>query len=260
MNMDVIITEHLNNGIKIIKINRPEAHNAFDDHLIKLLLNELIVAEQDDAVRVVMLTAEGNNFSAGADLAWMKRMVNYSHQENVNDALMLATLLKKISYFPKPTIALAQGKTFGGGVGLLACCDIIIANDNASFCFSEAKLGLVPATIAPYVVQAIGVRQAQYYFLTAESFDALTAQRIGLVHQICSSSNLQENGLILAHKLLNNSPNALATIKRLITKIQNWDEALLQQTAEMIAEVRASTEAQEGMKAFFEKRAPSWVK
>jgi methylglutaconyl-CoA hydratase len=254
-----LVTSKLDaNGIAHLTLNRPECHNAFNDSLIHTLNTLLDALAKDEAVRLLLLTAQGKNFSAGADLGWMKKTAHYSKDENLVDALQLVKLLKGLFSFPKPTIALAKGAAMGGGVGLLACADVVIAEESAYFCFSETKLGLIPATIAPYVVRAIGPRAAGYYFLTAKLFSAQEAKNIGLVHEISSPENLLQSGLEMAATLLKNGPHALKRIKQVINKIHPLDDNLLQETAEIMASTRVSKEAQEGLAAFFDKRSPNW--
>jgi methylglutaconyl-CoA hydratase len=256
--MKSILVEHPSNGIAQVILNRPHKHNALDDNLIKLLITELTALEHDKNVKIIVLTANGKNFSAGADLAWMKRMISSSEEENFADAIQWVTLLKTLFNITKPILALPQGITLGGGVGLLACCDIVIAEKDARFCFAEAKIGLVPATIAPYVIQAIGPRAARYYFLTAKIFGTAEAQRIGLVHEMASAQDLLTTGMALALSLLKNGPNALREIKRLVLRCNLLDETFLKETAALIARVRVSKEGQEGLSAFLEKREPRW--
>lgn len=245
-------------GIGTITLNKPERHNVFDEKIIKMLNQTVLEFENDPTIRVIILAANGKNFSAGADLDWMKRMVNFSQQENVQDAMQLVELLRTLSHLSKPTIALANGMTVGGGIGLLACCDIVIAQHTASFCFAEAKIGLVPATVAPYVISAIGKRMAQYYFLTAKTFNAQEAKEMGLVQELCEEDALHAEGVKLAHTLLHNGPTALKEIKKLLLRFNGFSQDLLQETAQLIANVRVSEEAQEGLSAFFEKRKPKW--
>lgn len=253
-----IVLSTTRSGITTLVLNKPEKHNAFDEHLITRLTQLLLRHHEDPHTRVVILTANGANFSAGADLTWMQKMISYSKEENMADAQQLATLFKTLKHLSKPTIALVQGKTFGGGLGLLACCDIVIAAADASFCFSEAKLGLVPATIAPYIIQAMGARAAQYFFLTAQPFTADMAKYHGLIHEIVESTHLLSAGHDLARRLQANGPQALTVIKQLIARCLNQDDELLTETAELIASIRISAEAQEGLSAFLEKRQPQW--
>jgi len=250
----------INHSIAKITFNRPTIHNAFDDLLIEELTQTLISIEQYKQIRVVLLTSTGTSFCAGADLNWMKKMAEYSRDENLKDAQALAKLMEVLNNLSKPTIALVQGPTYGGGVGLVACCDIAIAAHEANFCLSEVKLGLVPAVISPYVIDAIGARAARRYFLTAEKFDAEAALRLGLIHQIVPSQELETAGTQLAKTIISNSPNAVTTAKKLISKInkQFIDKKLIQITAECIADIRSSAEGKEGVNAFLQKRKPSW--
>jgi len=248
-------------GCATVTLNRPELHNAFDDALIANLTAELARLAADEKVRVVVLAAAGKSFSAGADLNWMRRMADYTRQENVADAMALAELLRTLAELPKPTIARVQGAAFGGGVGLVAACDIVLASTRASFCLSEVKLGLIPATISPYVIAAIGPRAARRYFISAERFDAGRALQLGLAHEVVPEEELDAALESLVERLLANGPEAMAAAKRLVADVA-WrpvDETLLRETAERIADARASAEGKEGLAAFLEKRAPGWV-
>jgi methylglutaconyl-CoA hydratase len=249
-------------GIATLTLNRPELHNAFDDGLIAALLAELRRLAADPRLRLLVLCASGKSFSAGADLGWMRRTADYSRQENLADALQLAELMRTLDSFPRPTLALVQGAAFGGGVGLVACCDIAIAAETASFCLSEVKLGLIPAVISPYVIAAIGLRQARRYVLSAERFDAHEARRFGLVHEVVPAGELAARGCELCAQLLRNGPEAMAAGKQLVAAVARGplDETLIRGTALRIAAVRASAEGREGLAAFLEKRQPSWVK
>jgi methylglutaconyl-CoA hydratase len=246
--------------VATVRLNRPDKHNAFDEHLIAELTQAFRDLAADAAVRVVVLAANGPSFSAGADLHWMKRMSAMSRAENEHDSLLLADLMAAIDRCPKPVIALVQGAAFGGGVGLVACCDIAIASTRASFSLSEVRLGLIPAVISPYVAAAIGPRACRRYFLTAERFDAETAERLGLVHRVVEPEALgTAQDEIVAH-LLKGGPNALAAAKDLIQRVSDApnDEALRRDTAKRIADARASDEGKEGIAAFLEKRKPNW--
>jgi methylglutaconyl-CoA hydratase len=256
-----MLLKSITQNIVTLTLNRPEVHNAFDEQLIQQLTSELKAIEQNPNIRVVILAANGKNFCAGADLHWMQKMATYSHEENFQDALALANLMKTLYHLNKPTIALIHGATFGGGVGLVACCDIAIATTEASFCLSETKIGLIPAVISPYVIRAISERAARRYFLTAEAFDAATALQLGLIHQIVASAELENTGMLLAKTLLNNSPHAINMAKKLITDAANKtiDANLIKLTAEYIADIRISAEGQEGIKAFLEKRKANWT-
>jgi methylglutaconyl-CoA hydratase len=259
---DTVQTEIDARGTATVWLNRPDVHNAFDDELIAALTKELKRLEADKSVRVVVLEGRGKSFSAGADFNWMKRAVKYSQAENVRDAQALADLLRALNRLKKPTIAAVQGNAFGGGVGLVACCDIAFAADHVHFAFTEARLGLIPATIGPYVVRAIGQREARRYFLTAESFGAEEALRIGLVHQVCRLVDLNRLIRQTVDALLACGPVAQKEIKKLIRRVQygSIDSAMIADTAERIAAMRVSAEGQEGMAAFLEKRKPAWRK
>lgn len=249
-------------GVATLTLNRPEIHNAFDEVLIQNLTTQLLQLAADPQVRVVLLAANGKSFSAGADMHWMRRTAQYTQAENLRDAVALARLMNTLYRLAKPTIALVQGPAYGGGVGLAACCDMVIATTAASFCLSEVKVGLIPAAIGPYVIAAIGERAARRYFLTAERFDVQEAYRLGLVQQIVDESALMSAGLTLATTLLNNSPQAVTRAKEFIAAVvtRPIDEASLTFSAETIAELRATAEAQEGLTAFLEKRKPAWIK
>lgn len=251
-------------GVATITLNRAEKHNAFDAGIIAALTGALQDAERNRDVRVVVLTGAGKSFSAGADLGWMKSMAGYSEDENLEDSLKLAELMQVLDNLRKPTIARVNGHVFGGGVGLVSCCDIAIAVQGARFALSEVKLGLVPAVISPYVIAAIGERHARRFFLTAEAMDATVAQRIGLVHEVVSADALDEAVKKEIALLLQGGPEAQAAAKHLVRQVCHADidaeNHLRQTTAELIAQVRVSDEGQEGLSAFLEKRKPSWLK
>lgn len=249
-----------NNHIASITLNRPEIHNAFDDALIKELTETLEQIHQDDDIRIVLLQANGKSFSAGADVNWMQRMADYDEKQNYQDSLALAKLMQILYSLKQPTIAVVQGAAFGGGVGLVACCDIAIASDAASFCLSEVKIGLIPAVISPYVIAAIGERHARRYFLSAERFDAKQALAMGLVSEIVSSDDLTATATALAETILKNSPQAVSQAKQLIAQVANSsiDKQLIDYTAKEIAKIRVSPEGQEGLQAFLAKRKPNW--
>ncbi|MBC3764620.1 enoyl-CoA hydratase/isomerase family protein [Neptunicella marina] len=247
-------------GVATVTLNRPQKHNAFDDALIAELTAQFKQIAADKTVRVVVLTANGKNFCAGADLGWMQRMAGYSEEENRRDANALAEMLFTLNSLPQPTIARVNGAAFGGAVGLVACCDMAVATKLSQFCLSEVKLGLIPATISPYVIAAIGERQARRYFLTAERFTARRARRLGLVNETVTEEDLEPtvNGLI--DSLLQNSPAAIAAGKQLIANVskRSVDDKLLAYTSEQIAAIRVSQEGQEGLNSFLEKRLPAW--
>jgi methylglutaconyl-CoA hydratase len=248
--------------IGLITMNRPDRHNAFDDGLIAELTEALRSMEAEDGIRVIVLSGAGKSFCAGADLNWMKRMAAFSMDENRRDAMGLATLMRTLAHLHKPTIARVQGAAYGGGVGLVACCDIAVAAQSASFSLSEAKLGLIPAVISPYVVAAIGERAARRYFLTAERFDAAEAWRIGLVHELVGDhESLDDKIGEIVDAVLACSPSAQREAKDLIRAIASRPvtSELIQDTAERIAKIRSSPEGREGVAAFLEKRRASWV-
>ena len=249
-------------GTAWVTLNRPDVHNAFDDALIAGLGAAFERLGGDGAVRAVALRALGKSFSAGGDLNWMRRMAGYSPDENRRDAEGLAAMLHALSECPKPTLALVQGAALGGGVGLVAACDIALAADDATFCLSEVKLGLVPATIGPYVVAAVGERAARRYALTAERFGAAEAKRIGLVHEVVPAAELTSAAEAMLAALAGNGPMALAATKDLIRNLAGRpiDTDVMADTARRIADARASDEGREGIAAFLEKRKPNWVK
>jgi methylglutaconyl-CoA hydratase len=248
--------------VGIVTMNRPEKHNAFDDALIAELTESLRSLEAEDAVRVVVLSAAGASFSAGADLNWMRRMAGYSMEDNRRDAMALGALMRTLNNLRKPTVARVQGPAYGGGVGLVACCDIAIASQAASFSLSEAKLGLIPAVISPYVVAAIGERPARRFFLTGERFDASEAWRLGLLHDLAvDDEDLDEKVGQAVDALIACGPAAQREAKELIRAVANrpLTSELIQDTAERIARIRSSPEGREGVSAFLEKRKPSWI-
>lgn len=244
-------------------LNRPQVHNAFDDTLIAELSAALETLAVDPDVRALVLTGSGATFSAGADLNWMRGMARADGQENRDDALRLAKLLRTLQFFPKPTLARVNGSAYGGGVGLVACCDIAIGVEGAKFALSEVKLGLVPATIAPYVVQAIGARQARRLFVSAEIFDAAEAARIGLLHQCVAPDQLDEAVDRQLHLLAKGGPVAQHEAKQLALRTTGMTlesaERIDIGNAELIARLRASPEGQQGLSAFLDKRPPQWT-
>ena len=247
-------------GVATVTMNNPDKHNAFDDSIIAALSQLFHDIAQCDDIKVMILASTGKSFSAGADLGWMKRMASYSYQENLSDANALAHMLKNLNFLPQPTIAKVQGAAFGGAVGLASCCDIVIASTKASFCLSEVKLGLIPATISPYVVDAIGLKASRRYFQTAERFFSDKAQLLGLVDEVVSPELLTGEVNSMVEKLLVNGSQARQQAKKLSQDVafQAIDDNLLKDTSERIAAIRVSTEGQEGLTAFFEKRTPNW--
>lgn len=254
---DVTVRE----DVATVTLNRPDLHNAFDERLIASLTTALVSLDTNDDVRVVVLAAAGKSFCAGADLNWMKRMAAFDHDENLADAQALATMLRTIYGLSKPTIARIHGAAYGGGVGLVSACDIAVCVPEATFALSEAKLGLIPATISPYVMEAIGAREARRYFLTAERFDAAQALRMGLVHEVVAADALDARVDALIALLRIAGPVAQFECKALIRGVahRTLDEALIEATAKHIAAVRASDEGREGVAAFLEKRKPAWL-
>ena len=248
-------------GVATVTLNRPQIHNAFDDVLIADLTRTLQGLEADAKVRLVVLTGAGKSFSAGGDLGWMRRMADFSEAENLRDARGLAALMRTLDRLAKPTIALVQGAAYAGGCGLVACCDIAIAVDTANFALTETRIGLIPAVISPYVLNAIGERAARRYFLTAERFDAAEALRIGFVHQVVPAADLAAAGETIVATLLGCGPNALREAKRLIRRIAHGaiDDAMIEETATSIARIRATPEGKEGVSSFLEKRKPGWI-
>ncbi|MDX1302888.1 enoyl-CoA hydratase-related protein [Photobacterium sp.] len=249
-------------GIATLTLNRTSKHNAFDDVVIQALLDHLDRLKNDPTVYVLVLRAIGKHFSTGADLNWMRSMAKKSVEENRQDAKQLAQLMHVLDTFPHPTIALVHGSAFGGALGLICCCDIAIASSDALFCLSEVKLGLIPATISPYVCRAMGVRQARRYMLTAEHFDAATARQLNIIHIVTDTLNgaLEKQLTRLTQTILTNSPNAMTRAKQLchVCEHNAIDSELRTLTSDLIAEIRSSEQGQEGVNAFFEKRPPAW--
>ncbi len=247
-------------GVATLTLNRPERHNAFDGELVAHLTGALRGLDTQADVRVVVIRGNGPSFSAGADVEWLKRMAAASFDENLADARALAELMHGLDRLSKPTVAYVHGAAYGGGVGLAACCDIAIATERASFCLSEAKLGIIPAVIGPFVIRAIGARQARRYALTAEVISARTAREIGLVHEAASEEEAPALREKIVAALLRCAPGAQAEAKSLVAFCQGRaiDDELARETARRIAELRASPEGREGLEAFLEKRSPSW--
>lgn len=255
------IEVELRPAIAVVTLNRPELHNAFDQLLITELTAALRRLDRDPNVRAVVLAGAGKSFCAGADLNWMREMATYSRPQNLADANALARMLKTLNRMSKPTIARVHGAAYGGGVGLVACCDVALGTPEATFALSEARLGLIPATIGPYVVAAIGARAARRYFLTGERFGADEAHRLGLLHEVISLPGLDPRINDILGALLITGPAAQAECKDLIRAVANRpaDARLIADTARRIARVRASPEAKEGIAAFLGKRKASWV-
>ena len=257
-----IITE-VDQGVGIITLNRADRHNAFDGQTIGELNHALAGMGNDSAVRVVVLSSTGKSFCAGADLEWMRTAAMWTSAENEADARVLAEMLHRLATLPKPTVARVQGPAYGGGVGLIAACDVAVATFDAQFILSEVRLGLIPATIAPHVVAAIGERHARRYMLTAEKFSAAEAYRIGLIHEMVADMAALDDALgMIVDSLLGNGPGAMAECKDLIRTVRYapLDATLIADTARRIARVRASEEGRQGIAAFLEGRKPEWKK
>jgi methylglutaconyl-CoA hydratase len=247
-------------GVATVTLNRPEVRNAFNDEVIGELSGVLAEYAERSEVRCIVLAANGSAFCAGADLNWMKRMAGYSYEQNLDDARALANMLRVLYRCPKPTIARVQGDVYAGGMGLVAACDIAVSVDTANFCLSEVKLGLIPATISPYVIRAMGVRASHRYFLTAERFGAAEAHRIGFVHEVVKSEGLDAKVAEIAQALVAAGPAAVKACKELVHDVANSeiDHVLVERTVKGIADIRVSDEGREGIQSFLGKRKPSW--
>ncbi|NGP53939.1 enoyl-CoA hydratase-related protein [Thioalkalivibrio sp. XN8] len=260
---DNVLLELDRRGIATLTLNRPEVHNAFDAALVQRLTELLVAVKERGAARAVVLTGAGRSFSAGADLNWMRAMAACTEEENFEDALQLADLMALLNSMPLPTVARVNGHAYGGGVGLLACCDLVLASNEARFALSEVRLGLVPAVISPYVIAAIGERNARRLFLSGEAMNAKLARRVGLVHEIAKPNRLDAALEDQLGMLLRGGPVALRESKQLIATVTGHqlsaDDALKRRTAEIIAQLRGSAEGQEGLAAFLEKREPAWI-
>ncbi len=249
-------------NVATVTLNRPDKHNAFNEDYIAELSDVFDGISQDATLKVMALRSNGKNFSAGADLDWMKRMGHNTREENIRDANALAEMLYKLNFLPIPTIARVQGAALGGGCGLVSCCDVALASTDAGFAFSEAKIGLIPATISPYAIRAIGEGHARRYFQTAERFDAGRAKELGLISEVMDEARLDDAMEKIIETILANSPEAVRAAKRLVFDVsgQPATRELRQMTSERIADIRASKEGKEGLSAFLEKRKPKWVK
>lgn len=260
MNNTTILVDLDSRGIATITLNNPDKHNAFDDTIIQELSSALAELAANPELRVLILAAAGKTFCAGGDLEWMKRMARYSYDENLEDAENLAAMLKALNFFPRPTIARVQGAAFGGAVGLISCCDMAVATPQAFFSLSEVKIGIIPAVISPYVIDAIGQRAARRYFTTGERFSAEMATALGLISEIVQEEHLDEKISELVEILSGNGPAAVAAAKQLIFRVapRMISEDLVRYTSEEISRIRVSDEGQEGITAFLEKRKPAW--
>ncbi len=248
-------------GVATVTLERPEKHNAFDDGMIRILREHFEQLADDASVRVVVLAAQGKSFSAGGDLAWMQRMADYDYAANLADAQDLAHMLKALKQLPQPSIARVQGSAFGGAVGLICCCDIAIGADTARFGLTETRVGLIPATIGPHVVEALGPRWTRRLFLTAERIDASVATRIGLLHECCPADALDGQVERLIGQLMANGPQAMRDAKQLCADLlyRPLDAAVIEDTSARIARQRVGDEGQEGLQAFLAKRSPAWT-
>ena len=251
----------MDSGVARVTMNRPDIRNAFNEVMISELRQAFAAINADESVRVVVLTGEGKSFCAGADLHWMRKVVSYTYEQNYEDSLNLASLMREVYDCPRPVVGRINGAAIGGGTGLVAVCDIPVAADTAVFSFSEVKIGLVPACISPYVLKRVGERYGREYFLTGERLTADKALRCGLVNRVVASDDLDTAVDEVVGNLLTSGPDALATCKRMVRMVGDMDlDAAGPATAEMIAKLRMSEEGQEGMAAFLERRKPAWVK
>nr|WHW29762.1 putative enoyl-CoA hydratase/isomerase family protein [uncultured bacterium] len=248
-------------GVATVTLDNPDKHNAFDDNIIGELSRTFNAVNANRDVRIMVLASTGKSFSAGGDLDWMKRMAGYSREENFADAQTLAAMFKTLNFMTKPTIARVQGAAFGGAVGLISCCDMAVATEQAVFSLSEARIGLIPATISPYVIAAIGQRAARRYFTTAERFDAFEALKLDLVSQLVSSPDALDDAVAqLVDQLLRCSPAAVAAAKQLVFDMdRDITDPLIAETCKRIADIRVSPQGQEGLAAFLQKRQPGWA-
>lgn len=262
MNFETVLLEINDLGIATLTLNRPARHNAFNEKVIAELHEAVKFLDRHESVRAVVLKGNGKSFSAGADLDWMRRAAKFSKAENEADALALSNMYQALNTLSKPVIALAHGAIMGGGTGLVACADIVLSNPDAVFAFSEVRLGLIPATISPFVIAAIGARQARRYMLSGEKFDGRVAESLGLVHQLVPFADDMAGAaqIFIEKNILGNGPAAVAATKVLIREVSGKpiDDALRKMTANKIAKIRTSDEAKEGLAAFFEKRKPDW--
>lgn len=255
-----LLLEQSADGVATVTLNRPEMHNALDEILIREITRSFDMLGSDPACRMVLLKANGASFCAGADINWMQRTANSSKEDNIAEAQNLALMMKTLYECPKPLIGLVQGTAVGGGVGIVACCDVVVASDAASFRLSEVKLGLVPAVISPYVVRAMGVRAARRYFLTAEPFNATEAKGLGLIHELVPDRMMAAAAARLIERISAGGPKAQTAAKDLLRRVDSAriEDDLVDFTIELIARLRASPEGKEGLAAFLEKRNPTW--
>lgn len=262
MNSNCVLLHKAPSGVATLTFNRANLHNAIDEATIAEFKAGLASVADDSDVRALVVAGNGKSFCAGADLNWMKRTAAYDEEQNYRDALEFTELLAALDTLPKPTIARVQGPAYGGGVGIVAACDIALGTPQAAFMFSEVRLGLVPAMISPYAVAAIGARQARRYMVSAERIDAAEALRIGLLHEVCEATDIDERIASLVVQLLRGGPQSIARSKALVSQVAHGaiDDAMKDFTARTIAAVRAGAEGKEGIGAFLEKRQPAWVR
>ena len=256
-----MLQQSVSSAVATITLDRPEVRNAFNDELIARLTLAFHELGTRDDVRCIVLAGNGPAFCAGADLNWMKRMATYTREENLEDASKLARMLEVIYHCPKPTVARVHGDVYAGGTGLVAACDIAVAVDTAQFCLSEVKLGLIPATISPYVIRAMGARAAHRWFLTAERFPAAEAHRIGFVHEVVQAEELDARLVEIVQAVVNAGPEAVKACKKLVHDVAGHEisAGLVRRTVEGIADIRASDEGREGIASFLGKRKPNWI-
>ncbi|MBA3771507.1 MAG: enoyl-CoA hydratase/isomerase family protein [Ramlibacter sp.] len=248
-------------GVATVTLNRPDVRNAFNDEVITEMTAVFAELGDREEVRCIVLAGSGTAFCAGADLNWMKRMAGYTRAENLADAEALARMLRLIYECPKPTVARVHGDAYAGGTGLVAACDIAVSSDTANYCLSEVRLGLIPATISPYVIRAMGARAAHRYFLTAERFSAAEALRIGFVHEVVPAQELDAKVGAIAQAVVQNGPAAVKACKQLLHDVasRKISATLVGMTVEGIADIRVSDEGREGVQSFLQKRKPSWL-
>ncbi len=256
---ETITSEVEHKHIGVITLNRPERFNAMNEQMITELHNSIVAHQNRSDVRVILINAHGKHFSSGADLNWMRDSVALGYEENRKDAAKLATMLQTIFNCSKPIIIAAQGNTYGGGLGLIACADLVLTTPSSQFCFSEVKLGLVPAVISPYIVHAIGQRHARRLFLSAELFSGEQAHQVGLIHYLVSDDELKQRAMTLCKQLIQHGPEAVQACKKLFQQIAPMNASTQHYTVDLIAQLRTSAEGQEGLSAFLEKRRPHWL-
>lgn len=255
------ISIHIDSQIATVTLSRPDVRNAFNDEVIVEITQAFAALGAREDVRCIVLAAQGTAFCAGADLNWMRLMADYSRAENLADAAKLAEMLRVIYECPKPTVARVQGDVYAGGMGLVAACDVAVSVDTAGYSLSEVKLGLIPATISPYVIRAMGARAAHRYFLTAERFSAQEALRIGFVHEVTPAARIDEKVDEITQALVKNSPNAVKVCKKLVQDVAEREisQPLIAQTVAGIADIRSSPQGKEGVSSFLQKRKPNWL-